>query len=43
MNVPEGGRKIQYILRLTNLSNKVWSSKGIDGRSTASSFTATVF
>ena len=27
----EGGRKIQYVLRLTNLSNKVWSSTGMAG------------
>ncbi|MGO9327647.1 MAG: glycosyltransferase family 4 protein [Steroidobacteraceae bacterium] len=27
----DGGRVIQYVLRATNLSNKVWSSKGIEG------------
>ncbi len=27
----DGGRMIQYILRATNLSNKVWSSKGVKG------------
>ena len=27
----DDGQKIQYVLRLTNLSDKVWSSKGIDG------------
>ena len=28
----EGGRKIQYVLRLTNLSDKVWSSAGVTGQ-----------
>ena len=26
------GRKLQYVLRVTNLSNKVWSGTGVEGR-----------